>query len=227
MIENGPDLRRDRAYAGHDRACVESTVEQTQRDCGNRPHPNVGGLGAARLLRLSRLLGRRYAFATFPVTRSRSTGRSHSRLAASTPRPSASESFRWSRPGSGLASHSRRGTASRIPGSERQSCRWLRDTRSSTTSSSGAALPLDREREDWAPWPRPVDQHGADESFRNWGPARRAPTAKSGLPRQEPTRGSRTEVRLGAAARAQSASATARTHRSPSAVQVRQPRPCA
>ena len=43
----------------------------TRPDARNRPHPNVRGLGAARLLRLSRLLAPRYAFATTGIARSR------------------------------------------------------------------------------------------------------------------------------------------------------------
>ena len=51
-------------------------------------HRSVRGLGAARSLLFSRPLGPRYCNATFPITRARSAGRSHSGLATSTQRPS-------------------------------------------------------------------------------------------------------------------------------------------
>ena len=42
----------------------------------HRPHPNVRGLGAARLLRPSRLLGPRYAFATIWIVKASPAARS-------------------------------------------------------------------------------------------------------------------------------------------------------
>ena len=61
------------------------TIRAIAAGCRYRPHPSVRGLGAARVLSLSRMLGPRYCNATFSITRMKSTARPHPRLATSTP----------------------------------------------------------------------------------------------------------------------------------------------
>ncbi len=67
-----------RAHATPDCACSESVAQQTWR-CRDRPHPGVRGPGAPRLLRLSRLLPPRYAFATVPIVAPTPRGRDRRR----------------------------------------------------------------------------------------------------------------------------------------------------